>query len=95
MLRPLAAVGRLALTNYLAQSVVVTTLLYGYGFGLYGRIGMLEGLLIAVAVFGLQTAASVWWVARFQSGPVEWVWRTRAGSPYNDAAYRPSVTNQS
>ena len=95
VLRPLAAVGRLALTNYLAQTVVVTTLLYGYGFGLYGRIGMLEGLLIAVAVFGLQTAASVWWVARFQSGPVEWVWRTLAGSPYNDAAYRPSVTNQS
>ena len=95
LLRPLAAVGRLALTNYLLQTVVVTTLLYGYGFGLYGRIGMLQGLFIAVTVFGFQAVGSVWWVARFHRGPAEWVWRTLASSPYNDAAYRPSVTNQS
>ena len=75
-LGPLAAVGRMALTNYLMQSLVATTLFYGYGFGLFGQIGPGLGLLITVAIYGLQIPLSVWWLRHFQYGPAEWLWRT-------------------
>ena len=77
-LRPFAAVGRLALTNYLMQTVVVTTLLYGYGFGLYGRLGVLAGLPVAVVIYAVQVVLSTWWLRRFRFGPAEWVWRSLA-----------------
>ena len=77
-LRPFAAVGRLALTNYLMQTVVVTTLLYGYGFGLYGHLGVVGGLPIALGIYAGQVVASNWWIRRFRFGPVEWVWRSLA-----------------
>ena len=81
-LDPFAAVGRLALTNYLLQTVIVTTLLYGYGLGLYGRVGALLGLPIALVVYGAQVVGSRWWVRRFRFGPAEWLWRTVAyGQP--------------
>ena len=72
----LAAVGRLALTNYLVQTVLVTTLLYGYGAGLYGRLGVITGLPVALLIFLLQMILSRWWIQRFRFGPVEWLWRT-------------------
>lgn len=75
-LRPLAAVGRTALSNYLFQSVVVTTLAYGYGVGLYGRVGPAAALGIALVVFAVQVPSSMAWTRRFRFGPVEWVWRT-------------------
>ena len=71
-----AAVGRLALTNYLVQTVLVTTLLYGYGAGLYGRLGIVTGLPVALLIFMVQIALSRWWIQRFRFGPVEWLWRT-------------------
>ena len=71
-----AAAGRLALTNYLLQTVIVTTLVYGYGSGLYGRVGTLLSVPIALAVFGVQVVWSNWWVRRFRFGPAEWLWRT-------------------
>ena len=75
-LGPLAAVGRMALTNYLMQSLIATTLFYGYGFGLFEQVGPGLGLLITVTIFGLQIPLSVWWLRHFQYGPVEWLWRT-------------------
>ena len=75
-LHPFAAAGRLALTNYLPQTVIVTTLVYAYGFGLYGRVGALLSVPIAFAVFGVQVVWSNWWVRRFRFGPAEWLWRT-------------------
>ena len=74
--RPLAAVGRMALSNYLLQSLIATTLFYGYGFGLFGQVGPALGLLITIAIFGVQIPLSVWWMGRFHYGPVEWLWRT-------------------
>jgi uncharacterized protein len=74
-LRPLAAVGRMAMTNYLLQSLVATMLFYGYGFGLFGSIGPALGLLITIAIFCAQIPLSVLWLHRFQFGPVEWLWR--------------------
>ena len=73
---PLAAAGRMALTNYLAQSLVCTTLFYGYGFGLYGRVGPALGIGLTVALYAAQLAFSVWWLRRFRFGPMEWLWRS-------------------
>jgi len=72
----LGAVGRMALTNYLTHSLVVTTLAYGYGGGLYGKISPAAGVPIVVAIFGFQLGFSPWWLARFRFGPVEWLWRS-------------------
>jgi uncharacterized protein len=75
-LTPLAAVGRMALTNYLMHSVVFTTLANSYGFGLYGRIPPSVGILMTLAMFALQIPLSNWWLSRFRFGPVEWLWRS-------------------
>ena len=72
----LQAVGRTALSNYLLQSVVGTTLHYGYGFGLYGKVGAPEGVAFSLLVFALQMPLSVWWLSRFRFGPLEWLWRS-------------------
>ncbi len=71
----LAPVGRMALTNYLMQSLICTTLFYSYGLGLYGRIGLAEGLGLAAVIYIAQVVWSGWWMDRFSHGPVEWLWR--------------------
>lgn len=78
----LAPVGRMALTNYLLQTVVGLGLFYGFAAGLrVERLGPL--LLLGLAVFAVQIVLSRWWLRRFQFGPVEWLWRaaTRAEWP--------------
>ncbi len=75
-LAPLAAVGRMALTNYLLQSLVCTTLFYGYGLGWYGRVGPLTGIGLAALIFALQVPLSAWWLRRYRFGPAEWAWRS-------------------
>jgi uncharacterized protein len=70
-----AAAGRMALTNYLAQSVVMTALFYGWGLGLYGKLGPATALALSSTFFSLQVAASRWWLQRYRYGPVEWLWR--------------------
>jgi uncharacterized protein len=75
-LRPVAAVGRMALTNYLLQSVICTTIFYGYGLALYGRTSATVGVLITLAIYPVQVAASSWWLKRFRFGPIEWMWRS-------------------
>ncbi|WP_238346046.1 DUF418 domain-containing protein [Luteimonas saliphila] len=71
----LAPAGRMALTHYLLQSLVASTLFYGYGFGLWGQVGRAGQVLMVLAMFALQVAASHWWLARFRFGPMEWLWR--------------------
>ena len=75
-LAPLAAVGRMALTNYLLQSLIFTTILYGYGLGFYGRVGPAKEVILTFFIYMLQVLFSVWWMKRFRFGPVEWLWRT-------------------
>jgi uncharacterized protein len=71
----LAPVGRMALTNYLLQTVVGVVIFYGYGFGQFGKFGALSATLIALAVFLFQIFLSAWWLKYFQYGPLEWIWR--------------------
>lgn len=74
--RRLAAVGQMALTNYLMQTVVCTTLFYGHGFGLFGSVNRMGQIGIVVAIWTVQLLASPWWLAHFYYGPMEWLWRT-------------------
>lgn len=75
-LRPLALTGRMALSNYLGQSIICTLIFYGYGLGLFGQVGKAPGLLLVVVIYTAQVLISAWWMQRFQFGPAEWLWRT-------------------
>jgi uncharacterized protein len=72
----LAAVGQMALTNYLTQSLICTTLFYGYGFDLFERLSRWQLLPLCLAIWILQLAWSPWWLARYRYGPFEWSWRS-------------------
>ena len=71
-----AALGRMALTNYLMHSVILTTVFYGYGLGLYGTIPRIWQMGFVVAVVGFQLWFSPFWLRNYRFGPVEWVWRS-------------------
>jgi uncharacterized protein len=70
-----APVGRMALTNYLMHSIICVVLSYGFGFGLWWRIGASTPLLVALAIIAVQIPFSAWWLSRYRFGPVEWIWR--------------------
>lgn len=72
----LAAVGRMAFTNYLLQTVLCTTLFYGHGLGLFGTTERYQQLLIVFGVWALQLWLSPRWLRRYRHGPLEWLWRT-------------------
>ena len=74
--RALASVGRMALTNYLAQSILCAVIFYGFGLGLYGRVTGFELYGIVLLIWALELAWSTAWLARFRIGPFEWVWRS-------------------
>jgi uncharacterized protein len=71
-----AAVGRMALTNYLTHSLVMTSLFYGYGLGLYGEVPRIGQQGFVAVVIGLQLFLSPWWLRHFRFGPAEWLWRS-------------------
>ena len=68
-------VGRMAFTNYILQSVILSFIFYGFGFGLFGKLDSATGLAIVLAVYAAQVFASRWWLDRFRFGPIEWLWR--------------------
>jgi len=74
--RTLAAVGQMALTNYLLHTLICTTLFYGHGFGLFGRVERVGQIVIVVAIWLLQLLLSPLWLNRFRYGPFEWLWRS-------------------
>lgn len=71
----LAAPGRMALTNYIGQSVIGMFLFYGIGLGWGSTIGLLQTEVIVLAVFLFQMLFSRLWLSRFKFGPLEWIWR--------------------
>ncbi|ACV27833.1 DUF418 domain-containing protein [Kangiella koreensis] len=70
------AVGRMAFTNYIAQSLICTTLFYSFGFGLFAELSRLQLMGIVAIVFLLQLVWSPWWLKRYHYGPLEWLWRS-------------------
>ncbi len=71
----LAPYGRMALSNYLLQSLIGTFILYGWGLGLLGEVHQWQMFLISLVVIFLQVALSKRWLAHFYYGPLEWLWR--------------------
>ena len=76
ILKLFAPVGQMALSNYLGQSLICTTLFYPYAFGLFGELGAAATLPISLTIFVFQTLFSAWWLRRYRFGPAEWVWRS-------------------
>lgn len=74
--RPLAAVGRMALTNYIAQTVICSLVFYGIGLGLYGTLDRFQLYYVVLGVWALQLAWSRLWLRHFRYGPLEWLWRS-------------------
>lgn len=72
----LAAVGRMAFTNYLMQSLIAAFIFYGWGLGYYGSMSRSELLLIVAGVWMLQLTISPLWLSWFRMGPLEWLWRS-------------------
>jgi len=72
----LRAVGRTAFSNYLMHSLVMTSLFYGYGLGLYGQVPRLWQMLFVIVMLALQLVLSPWWLSKFRFGPAEYVWRS-------------------
>ena len=72
----LAPFGRMALTNYLMQSIIATFLFYGNGLGLFGTVGRAEQWVYILGIWIFQIGFSKWWLGRFKFGPLEWLWRS-------------------
>jgi uncharacterized protein len=75
LLKLFAPVGKMALTNYLLQTLLATTLFYGIGFGFVGKFGYTLTIGIAVIIFSLQVVFSILWLKTHKFGPMEWIWR--------------------
>ena len=73
--RRLAAVGRMAFTNYIMHTVICVAVFQGFGGGLYGTTSRLEQTVFILGVWALQLLLSPWWLNRFRYGPLEWLWR--------------------
>ena len=96
MVKWLAPVGRMALTNYLMQTIICTTLFYGHGFGLFGSVSRLSQLIIAMAIWVTQILFSRYWMTHHAFGPCEFGWRKLTYwklPPQNTPRPRQSLTD--
>ena len=74
--RPFAAVGQTALTNYLLQTVICTSIFFGHGLGWFGSVDRVGQVSVVAGVWALQLIASSLWLRWFRFGPAEWIWRS-------------------
>jgi uncharacterized protein len=72
----LAAVGRMAFTNYIMHTLICTTIFYGHGFGLFGKVERIWQFAIVLAIWAVQLVLSPIWLKYFLFGPLEWLWRS-------------------
>lgn len=75
IIRRIAAVGQTALSNYIGTSVLMTSIFYGYGLGLFGIVTRAQAYLFCLPAFALMLFWSPLWLRYFRQGPLEWVWR--------------------
>ena len=80
MLARVAATGRSAFSNYLGTSIVMTTIFYGYGFGLFGDVGRVGVWVFVIGAWAVMLIWSKPWLMKFHYGPLEWLWRSLARS---------------
>lgn len=73
---PLAAIGKMSLSNYLAQSLAMSLIFNGHGLGLMGKLDNIAQIYTALLIGATQLAVSTLWLRRFRLGPVEWLWRS-------------------
>jgi uncharacterized protein len=78
VLSRVAAAGRAAFTNYLGTSIIMTTLFYGYGFGMFGEVGRLGLWAYVLMMWAVMLAWSQPWLKQHRYGPLEWLWRSLA-----------------
>jgi len=87
----LANVGRMALSNYLLQSIICTLIFYGHGFGLFGKVNRTGQFIVVIAVWVLLVLLSNIWLKHFRYGPLEWLWRR--GSSRNIVTNHPTTVS--
>jgi uncharacterized protein len=75
LMRRLAAVGQMALSNYIGHTLFCSLLFFGYGFNLYAVLQYYQLYFVIAAIWAFQLAISRWWLESFRFGPFEWVWR--------------------
>ena len=93
--RRLAAVGRMALTNYLMQSLICLCIFSGIGFGLLGALHRTELYIVVLLIWVFQLWLSPWWLSRFRYGPAEWLWRALTygkALPFSRRTNQPKAT---
>lgn len=76
LLHIFSAVGRMALTNYIMQSIICCFIFMNYGLGWFAQVGPAKLMLIGIAIYTVQIIFSHWWLSRFLFGPMEWLWRS-------------------
>lgn len=86
-----SAAGRMALSNYIGQTLICTTIFYGYGLGLYASIGKAGLMLFVLGVWIVELIVSSLWLSRFRFGPIEWLWRTLTYGSRQPMRKKPSV----
>ncbi|MEO6305171.1 MAG: DUF418 domain-containing protein [Bacteroidia bacterium] len=74
--KPLQAVGKMAISNYIFQNFMFTLIFFGYGLDLYQSLERYQLFLVAFAIWTVQIIFSINWLKHFQLGPVEWLWRS-------------------
>ncbi len=89
--RRLAAIGRLAFTNYILQTVLCTLLFYGHGLGLFGMVERALQLVVVFGVWLIQLWLSPLWLRHFSYGPLEWAWRALTYGRFPEMRLRKSA----
>jgi uncharacterized protein len=74
--RILAAVGRMALSVYIMQSLICTWLFYGFGLGWYGQLSLAQLMLVVFSLWIFLCAFACGWLRLYRLGPLEWLWRS-------------------
>jgi uncharacterized protein len=91
LLERMAAAGRMAFSNYILQTVICTTIFYGYGFGYFEKVQRTGQILIVFAIYAAQLVIAPLWLRHFRIGPLEWLWRSLTygkRQPFRCAAIR-------
>ena len=84
----LAAAGRMALSNYILQSIFGLLLFHDIGLGLWNELARSELYVIVLAQWAVMIEFSIWWLRRYRFGPLEWLWRSLTYGRFQPMAVR-------